>query len=87
MWIYMGFMQRSGRAKHFQENPIGIREITRLILTTPAPFRSKVSQTMIENGVISTKISGGYLLEVEFDRARNGQVKDFRPDLPLIFHF
>jgi hypothetical protein len=87
MWIYMGFMQRSGREKHFLENPIGIREITGLILTTPVPLRSKVSQVMIEDGVISTNVGGGHLLEIEFDRARSGQVKDCRPDLPLLFHF
>jgi hypothetical protein len=87
MWIYMGFMQRSGRAEHFLENPLGIREITRLILTTPAPLQSTASQIMIGNEVISTNIGGGYLLEIEFDRVRSGQVKDFRPDLPLLFHF
>jgi hypothetical protein len=42
---------------------------------------------MIENGVISIKIDGGYLLETEFDRRPSGQAKDFRPDLPLLFYF
>jgi hypothetical protein len=87
MWIYMGFMQRSWREKHFLENPIGIREITGLTLTTPVPLRSIAAQTIIDNGVISTKTGPAYLLEIEFDGGRGRQVKDFRPDLPLLFHF
>ncbi len=87
MWINMGFMQRSGRAKNFLQNPSGIREITGLTLTTPAPLGSIAAQTMIDKGVISTNSGRGYLLEIEFDKGRGGQVKDFRPDLPLVFHF
>jgi hypothetical protein len=32
MWVYLGFMQRTHRQQWFVEHPIGIREITGLVL-------------------------------------------------------
>jgi Glyoxalase-like domain len=87
MWVYLGFMRRSTREKYFLENSIGIREITRVVLHTPAPLQSVASQTMIENRVISSHLGNRFLLEIEFDGKPNRQSKDFRPHLPLLFHY
>jgi len=87
MWVYLGFMQRTYREEQFVEHPIGIREITGLTLTTPAPLLSAASQTMVKNEVISTQVGRGFLLEIEFDNGSRKQVRDFRPHLPLLFQF
>src|SRR5207245_10226450 len=50
MWFYLRFMRRLDREQCFVEHPIGIREITALVLTS-APLRSKVAQCIIESGI------------------------------------
>jgi hypothetical protein len=85
MWVYLSFMQRVQREQHFIEHPIGLREITGLILTTPAPLRSEASQKMIEKGILETRVGAASLLEIEFDRKLRGQPMDFRPHLPFVF--
>jgi hypothetical protein len=87
MWIYMSFMRRSYREGHFSEHPIGIREITGLTLTTPAPLLSAASQRVVENGILSTRAGERSLLEIEFDNKLRNQTRDFRPYLPLVFQF
>lgn len=86
MWVYLTFMRRVHREQWFIEHPIGIREITGLTLTTPAPLRSKVSQKVVENRILATRTGAKSLLEIEFDSNRRKEHVDFRPHLPLIFH-
>jgi hypothetical protein len=85
MWIYLSFMRRAQREGWFTEHPIGVREITRLTLTTPMPLRSNASQKIIENGVLATRTRATSLLEIEFDGHRRKEHADFRPHLPVIF--
>jgi hypothetical protein len=85
MWIHLNFMRRAQREGWFTEHPIGIREITRLTLTTPTPLRSNASQRIIENGVLETRTGATSLLKVEFDGHRRKKHVDFRPHLPVIF--
>jgi len=87
MWVYLDFLRREYREANFVEHPAGIREITGLSLNTPAPLRSEALRIAAENGVLSTRPASESLLEIEFDRLRRGQSKDFRPALPLVFHF
>jgi hypothetical protein len=85
MWVHLSFMRRTHREGWFTTHPLGVREITRLALTTPTPLRSEASQKIAESGVFTPRTGGSYLLEIEFDgRARNEHV-DFRPHLPVIF--
>ena len=86
MWVYMGFMRRSHREGHFVEHAAGIRQITALTLTTTTPLRSKASQKVIEDGVLTAQTGAKSLLEIEFDNQRRKQTRDFRPRLPLVFH-
>lgn len=85
MWVYLSFMRRVHREQQFTEHPIGTREITRLTLTTPVPFSSKVSQKVVESGILATRMGSTSLLEIEFDGNRRKQYTDFRPHLPFVF--
>ena len=87
MWFYLAFMRRAEREQRFVEHPIGVREITGVWLTSPSPVRSIAGAAVIARGIISTRNGSTPLLELEFDgRARNENA-DFRPYLPLVFHF
>ncbi len=86
MWDYLSFMRRAQREQWFIEHPIGIREITGLILTTPVPLRSNVSQKIVESGILATRTGATSLLEIEFDGNRRKEQMDFRPHLPFVFH-
>jgi hypothetical protein len=85
MWIYTSFMKRANRERWFVEHPIGIREITSLALTTPAPLRSAVSQRIVQSGILSAQKGPKSLLEIGFDAKRRKESVDFRPHLPLVF--
>jgi hypothetical protein len=80
-------MRRAAREAWFVEHPIGIREMTGLTLTTSVPLRSAASQSVVENGILSTREGEKPLLEIEFDNKRRKQTRDFRPHLPLVFQF
>jgi hypothetical protein len=86
LWVYLSFMQRAQREQWFVEHPIGIREMTGLTLTTPAPLRSEVSQKIMESGILRAQTGATSLLEIEFDGNRRKENIDFRPDLPFVFH-
>lgn len=85
MWVYLGFMRRLHRERWFVEHPIGIREITGLTLTTPAPLQSLVSRKIIESGILAARMGATPMLEIEFDGRRRNEHVDFRPYLPLVF--
>jgi hypothetical protein len=85
MWVCLSFMRRAQREQWFIEQPIGVREITGLTLTTPVPLRSAVAQTVVESGILSTRTGTTSLLEIEFDGNRRKKRADFRPHLPFVF--
>jgi len=85
MWVYMSFMRRAQREQWFTEHPIGVREITRLTLTTAMPLRSAASKKVVESGILATRTGATSLLEIEFDGNRRQKQIDFRPHLPIIF--
>jgi hypothetical protein len=87
MWIYMSFQRKAYWEERFNEHPIGIRQITGAALTHLAPLRSGIARTMVRNGVLSSRVGPAPLLEIEYDGARRKQIADFRPQLPLVFHF
>ena len=85
MWIYLSFMRRTQREGWFTEHPVGVREITRLTLTTSMPVRSEASQKIIESGILAIRTGATSLLEIELDGHQLKKHMDFRPDLPVIF--
>ena len=48
-------------------------------------LRSAVAQTVVGNGILSTRTGTTSLLEIEFDGNRRKERVDFRPHLPLVF--
>jgi hypothetical protein len=87
MWVYLGFMRKADREKHFKRHPAGVCEITRLVLSTPEPFASAAAPAITANGVLLSRPAKQYLLEVDFDGGRTGQTRDFTPHLPLVFRY
>jgi hypothetical protein len=85
MWYYLSYLRRAHREQWFIEHPIGIREITRLRLHSPVPIRSRVSEILVEAGIVHIGMGSTYLLEIEFDHNRKKLRVDFRPDLPVVF--
>lgn len=85
MWVYLSFMRRLDREQQFVENPIGIREITSLTLTTPVPLRSRASKSVVGSGVLRVQMGPMPLLEIGFDDRRRKEIVDFRPHLPIVF--
>jgi hypothetical protein len=51
------------------------------------PLRSEAARNIVAAGILATTEGEESLLEIEFDANRRKQIKDFRPDLPLVFHF
>jgi Glyoxalase-like domain len=86
MWVYLSFMRRTQREGWFVEHPIGVREITRLTLTSPAPLRSPAAQRVVASGVLAVQTGTTSLLEIEFDNSRRNERVDLRPLLPFVFH-
>lgn len=85
IWVHLSFMRRAQREGRFTKHPIGVREITRLTLTTPTPLRSNAAQKIVESGVLATRTGATSLLEIEFDGHQRKEHVDFRPHLPFIF--
>ena len=77
--------RRLDREQRFVEHPIGIREMTHLTLTTPVRLRSIASQSIVENGILSSQDGEESFLEIEFDGRRRKEIADFRPHLPVVF--
>jgi len=87
LWVYLSYLRRAHREEQFLEHPIGIREITRLTLTTAKPLHSDAFHALVQFGVLSVCEGEAPLLEIEFDNGTRGQSRDFRPLLPLLFQF
>lgn len=87
MWVYMDFMRRSHREAHFAGHPAEVSEITGLVLHTPTPLESEASRVIVDGGILSTRPGENSLLEIEFDHRREARTQDFRPSLPLVFHY
>ena len=87
MWVFLGFLRRFDRQQWFLEHPIGIREITRVTLTTPVALRSTASRVAVENGILYVREGPKHVLEIEFDGNQRNQIADFTSHLPLVFRF
>jgi len=84
MWVYLSFARRADYERRFLDHPVGVRQITGLELTTPAPLASAAAAALVRSGVLSIRMGTQYRLDVEFDRKQRHEVADFRPYLPLV---
>lgn len=85
MWLFMPFLQRLHHEQRFVPHPNGAREITRLMLMTPAPLRSPAAQALVEGATLSISEGPEYLATIELDHGLRQEKRDFRPHLPLVF--
>lgn len=69
-------------------HPIGFKEITALTLTlAPLATKSAALRAIEADGIISSINGSAPLAELFFDNAATGHIADFRPVLPLVFHW
>jgi hypothetical protein len=86
-WAFLDFMRKSARKGQSVEHPAGMREITGLVLVTPAPIRSPAGRTLIKSGILQTRPGDQSVLEIEFDNGAGNRTADLRPELPMTFTF
>ncbi len=91
MWFYLSFATRPDQAAPEKQQPFqhrhGISEVTKIKLHIP-----KLSESLTVNEVQHIENfelieSKKHLLEMTFNHGIQGLTHDFRPDLPLIFHY
>lgn len=92
LWFFIGFSGRpDGRrpgAREPVDHPSGLREISSLRVTLPMTEKLSHSAECIDRTGLVTLVAGaGHLLELGFDGQTVGHSHDFRPELPLVFHW
>ncbi len=66
----------------------GFREISDVRVTLPGGQAPSAPLRAVERLGIARFVSGrDHLMEVSFDGAQQGKIADFRPELPLVFHW
>lgn len=92
MWFSLAFGRRpdapaAGRGEPLF-HPRGLREITAVDITRPSfqPL-SAAARCLTELGLVRFRFGPDHLLELSFDDRGAGRRVDFRPDLPLVFHW
>jgi hypothetical protein len=91
MWCYM----EAGRApaeapverRQPLEHPSGLRDVTGVRIVCPLFAKASVTLAMAHAGVISSETGSEHLLDLSFDHGGQAKRTDFRPDLPLVFHW
>ncbi len=64
---------------------IGFKELTAIRLCSKNTVKSDAYTALLEHNIISLKSSLNTKIELQFDNGAAGKVKDFFPDLPLVF--
>ena len=69
------------------EHPAGFRDITGVHIVCPSLVATSVTQAMADQKVITLETGSEHLMGLQFDAGRKGKLFDFRPELPLVFHW
>jgi hypothetical protein len=90
--FYMSFGNRADRYPPERRQPLehstGFKEITGVRITLPGAQESSAAlQATGRTGAARFIAGQSHLAEVGFDHEKHGQMKDFRPELPLIFRW
>lgn len=91
MWFYLSFATRPDQAAPEKRQPFqhrnGISEVTKIKLYIPKLTESVTLNHVqhIENFELMD--GENHRLEMTFDHGKQGLTHDFRPNLPLIFHY
>lgn len=92
MWFYFAQAQAPGNAPTERRQPLdhacGTRQITAITITTPTekPWSSAAAAATRTEG-LTMRRGDNHLMEITFDHGHKGQHHDFRPALPLVFHY
>ena len=69
------------------EQPVGFQNVTGVRIITPAPVRSDAMKALVAEHVLTVESGPEHRLELTLEDARAGRSHDFRPELPLVFHW
>ena len=83
MWCWLA---RAGAPRRV-EHRAGLSRLTGIRIAGPRLPANSVAGLMSRLEVIGAGIAREHLLELEFDGAAHAKSRDFRPYLPLIFHW
>ena len=92
MLVYAGFAQRPDKhpalSRESLQHRIGFTDMTRVELVGPyAEDLSVELELVADSDVITCRKAEHHWLELGFDGEKQGKRFDFRPGLPLIFHW
>ncbi len=91
-WFFLGFGRRPDAPEWPRHQPlahtVGFQEVTQIRLTSPVEGSPSAAAAAVLRTGTATLVSGPeHLLEMRFDGGTQGRSKDFRPVLPLVFHW
>jgi hypothetical protein len=70
------------------QHPIGVERVTAIELIRPKGYQPVAAFTYLEKaGIFKSTEGKQWAVELTFDSGRKGQMKDLRPDLPLLIHY
>jgi len=84
MWCYVEKFRRSVQPG---EHRAGLRKLTLARIAGPQLPANSVTTAMASLGAIGAAAGGEHLLELQFDHGVKRSRQDFRPGLPLLFHW
>lgn len=92
MWFYLDFARRPDSQPLARRQPlnhaIGFNELTEVVLASPRPeVWSSAGRAIVDAGLITVQEGPEHLLELVFDGHTQGRTEDFRPHLPILFHW
>jgi hypothetical protein len=90
--FHLPFGRRADRHPPEQRQPLahaaGLLEISRVELTSPhADHLSPEMSALVNAGLVQVVSGADYVVQLTFDGESRGRRLDFRPTLPLVFHF
>ncbi|VAW92175.1 hypothetical protein MNBD_GAMMA22-2393 [hydrothermal vent metagenome] len=73
--------------KNIRNHRNGLKELTSISLHEKKSVESDAYRALLNNNIISPNSSLNTGIELQFDNGNSGNVKDFNPDLPLVFRW
>jgi len=91
-WFFLRFGRRPDAPERPRRQPlahaVGFQEATQIRLTAPAAGSPlAAAAAVLATGAVTLVSGPEHLLEMTFDGGTQGRVQDFRPELPVVFHW
>jgi hypothetical protein len=88
MWFFLEKGAAADAARQPLVHEVGVHEITSVAITIPSEEKwSEAAVVAMNSTCVSLRLGEQHLMEITFDEGANGQQHDFRPALPLVFHY